>query len=236
MAYNYATWKSALAQLGVYEETNAAFVAILPSVIDYAEQRLYRDLNLLATVVRDTSSTTTANARNFTLPTASGRFVVVDAINIFTPAGEQTTRNPVLPVSLNYIDMAWPEADAPDADTYPSHFAMVTDQTISWGPTPGAEFVVEVIGHIRPDPLSASNTQTFLTLYLPDVFMAASMIFLSGFQKNFGAQADDPRQAQSWEGQYQALLSSANVEEIRRKFAGPGWSSKQPQPLAAAPR
>jgi hypothetical protein len=236
MAYTYTTWKSALASLGVYTEANANFVAILPSVIDYAEQRLYRELNLLSTVVRDTGGSTANNTRNFTLPQTNGRFVVIDAINVFTPAGSQTTRNPVLPVSLNYIDLAWPEASSTGSSVYPTHFAMVTDQTLVWGPTPGATYTVEVIGHIRPTPLSEANPNTFLTDYLPDLFMAASMIFLSGYQKNFGAQADDPRQAQSWETQYQALFSSANVEEIRRKFAGPGWSSKQPQPLAATPR
>lgn len=236
MAYTYATWKTALAELGIYAEDNENFVAILPSVIDYAEQRIYRELNLISTVIRDTSATASANNRNFTLPTAGGRFVVVDAINVMTPVGSQTTRNPVLPTSLHYVDLMWPTATAASATTVPTYFAMVTDQTLIWGPPPGASFVVEVIGHIRPTPLSVSNTTTFLTSYLPDLFMAASMIFLSGYQKNFGSQADDPRQAVSWDDQYKALLASANGEEIRRKFAGPGWSSNEPQPLAAQPR
>ena len=96
---------------------------------------------------------------------------------------------------------------------------MVTDQSIVMAPSPGAAFAVEVIGNIRPTPLSATNTTTFLASYLPDLFFAASMIFVSGWQKNFGAQADDPRMAMSWETQYQGLLSSAKIEELRKKYA-----------------
>lgn len=236
MSYTYDTLKTALADLLVYRETDTDFTDILPSAIDYAEQRLYREMNLLATVVRDTSSATAANARTFNLPTASGRFVVVDAINIFTPTGTTDERHPVLPVSLNYADTAWPSASAASASDYPVCFAMITDQTLSWGPTPGNIFTVEVVGHIRPAALSEANQTTFLTLYLPDLFFAAMMVFMTGFQRDFGAQADDPRQAVSWETQYKALFESANGEEVRRKFAGPGWSSKEPQPLAVQPR
>ena len=51
---------------------------------------------------------------------------------------------------------------------------------------------------------------------------AASAIFLMGYQRDFGAQSDDPAAAQSWENQYEKLLMGANAEEMRRKFAAPG--------------
>ena len=40
-----------------------------------------------------------------------------------------------------------------------------------------------------------------------------------------GSQSDNPQQAQSWEAQYQGLIKSAEMEEVRKKFAGPGWTS-----------
>ena len=88
----YTTWQSAVIDLAV-ETTppSADYTTIEPDIIAYAEQRLYRELDLLATVVRDSSQTVTANSRTFTLPQAQGRFVVLQSINILTPAGSTTS-------------------------------------------------------------------------------------------------------------------------------------------------
>lgn len=221
MSYTYSTWKSALAQLGVYSESNADFVAILPSVIDYAEDRIYRELDLLSTRVRDSSSNLSANSRNFTLPTSQGVFRTVESINVITPVGATTsngTRNQLTRVQKRVIDYLYPSEVASAATAFPSAFAMVSNTLVIMGPAPGAAFNVEVIGTIQPNALSASNTTTYLTTYLPDLFMAASMVFLSGFQKNFGSQADTPQQAVSWEAQYQTLLQSAMAQNQRAQF------------------
>jgi len=82
--------------------------------------------------------------------------------------------------------------------------------------------------------LSSTNTTTFISLYLPDLFLMASMIFVSGFQHNFGRQSDDPAMAQSYEGQYKTLLTGAMIEEARKKFQASAWSSMSP-PVAASP-
>lgn len=220
MSYTYATYTTALANLLGVGSTDADFVEIEPSVIDYAEQRIYRELNLLATTVRDSTSALTPSSRSFTLPSSSGRFVTVEAVNVITPAGVSVssgTRNPLVRMSRKMADFLGPVESA-SVGQVPVGFAMITDQTIVVTPAPGSAFVVEVVGTIRPTPLSASTTTTFLTLYLPDLFMAASMIFGAGWQKNFGSQSDDVRSAQSWEAQYQSLVKSANAEEIRRRF------------------
>jgi hypothetical protein len=107
---------------------------------------------------------------------------------------------------------------------------MLDQFTIILGPWPDANYQVEVIGTIRPTPLSATNTTTFLTTYLPDLFLAASMIFASGYQRDFGSQADNPQQSASWEMQYEKLFASANAEELRKKFSGLGWTSYSNMP------
>jgi hypothetical protein len=84
--------------------------------------------------------------------------------------------------------------------------------------------------------LSATNTTTFISNYLPDVFIMASMIYVSGYQRNFGRANDDPQMAVSYESQYQALLKSALVEEARKKFDASGWSSQSPSPVATPTR
>lgn len=231
MAYDYTTYSAALAELMVTTTSQADFVAILPSIIDYAEQRIYRELDLLNTVVRDSSGVLSPSNRNFTLPTSLGTFIVVNGINVVTPAGtapDAGTRNQLVSTTRDYLDMAWPNATGA---TVPSLYAMITQSTIVVGPWPDAAYVVEVIGTQRPTPLSTSNTSTFLTANLPDLFMAASMVFASGFQKNFGSQGDDPKMSVSWETQYKSLFASANVEEVRKKYQSVGWSSQQPSPF-----
>ena len=48
MAYTYTTWSAAIASALVTQVADADFSGILPSIVDYAEQRLYRDLEKLS--------------------------------------------------------------------------------------------------------------------------------------------------------------------------------------------
>lgn len=233
MSYNYATFLSSLANMLVIPATDSNYLQALPNIIDDAEQRIYRELDLLSTVVRDTSGTLTANSRNFTFPQ---HFVVSESINVFTPVGTQTQRNQLIPTTREFLDAVWPNEAAPSTPSVPAYYAMITDQEIIVGPAPDAAYAMEVVGTIRPAPLSASNTTTYLTNYLPDLFFAESLVFGYGYLKDYGAMTDDPRSAVSWEAHYQALWQSANTEENRKKYASQAWTSKQPAPNATPPR
>ncbi len=222
----YSTYVTALSTLTVIPSSNSDFTNILPDCIDYAEQRIFRELNLLTTVIRDASQSLTPSSRDFTLPTAQGAFVVVNGVNVITPAGATPangTRNRLTPMSLDVLDTVWPSNVG---SALPTGFAMVTQTSIVVGPWPDQAYAAEVVGTTRPLPLSATNTVTFLSANLPDLFLAASMVFMAGYQKAFGAQSDDPQLAQSWESQYGKLLTSANTEEFRKRFQGSAWSSQ----------
>lgn len=227
MSLTYTTFVSQLSNLMAADSSTTQFQTMLPGLIDYAEQRIYRELDLLSTIVKDASASLTANSRNFTLPSAQGRFVTVQGVNVITPvstAPDSGTRNFLSPKSRDYLDAVWNSASGA---TVPRCFAMITDQTLIVGPWPDSSYTVEVIGTIRPAALSSTNTTTFLTTYLPDLFMAASMVFASGYMRNYGAQAGDPQMATSWEAQFERLLASANIEELRKRFSSFGWTSHQ---------
>lgn len=236
MSYTYASFVTALSNELVVDPTDGDFLAILPTIIDEAEQPCYRDLDLLNTVTRQTGLLG-ANSRNFTLPTTNGRFVVTNGINIITPSSttdpEAGTRNQCAPVSRDYLDAVWPSVTGAGV---PEEYAMITDQTVIFGPWPDSAYTAEVIGTIRPTPLSSSNTTTYLSLYLPDLFFAAAMLSGSAWQKNFGAQSDNPQSAVSWSTQYSSRLSSANVEEQRKRYASGAWGSLQPTSIATPAR
>lgn len=246
MALTYTTYVSQISTLTNIPSTDTDFQTILPGCIDYAEGRCYRDLDIFVANVRDSSASTTASVRNFNLPTSVGTFIIVDGINVITPAStapEGGTRIPLQPVSRDFLDMAWPSATGA---TVPQYFAYLTNNTylsggaaqsqVILGPWPDDTYRIEVIGKITPTPLSASNPNTYLTDYLPDLFLSCSMIFMSGFMRNFSAQADDPKMSSSWEQQYMTLLQSASTYEARKRWSGASWSSKQPEAAAIPQR
>lgn len=235
----YTQFVTQLANMLVVPSDDVNYLAALPNIITDAEQRVYRELDLLSTIVTATGALT-PNNRRFTLPTPSGgngTFVVVEQMNVITPAGttdpELGTRNPMLPVSKEYLDTVWPSVAGAGI---PSQFAPVSQQNWVLGAWPDAAYTVEVVGTIRPAPLSADNPTTFLTLYLDDVFMAAALVYAAGYQLNFSAAADNPQAGINWETHLKTLLASAQVEELRKRFGSQSWSSKAPDPIATPPR
>lgn len=231
----YSTFKTQLAALAVVPETDPNFLIILPEAIEYAELRICRDVDFISTVEAITSYQTANGQSQVTIN--QGDFVTLQNINVLTPAGtaipDQGTRNPLLPTSKEFLQYCWPSATN---KALPKYFAMISDHVFALGPWPDAVYNLEIIGTIRPDTLSASNTQTFISQYLPDLFIMAAMIYVSGYQRNFGKQSDDPQMAQSYESQYQALLAGCVKEEYRKKFAASAWTSQSSSPVATPAR
>ena len=158
-------------------------------------------------------------------------------MNAITPAGTAAAtgvRNPLTAVSKEWIDAVYPSAAQYRA--LPAFFSMMSNTQVVLGPSPDAAYVMEVTGTIRPTALSSTNTTTFLTTNLPDLFICASMVFASGYTRDFGAQSDNSQQAQSWESQYKTLFGSAGVEELRKRYQSQGWTSQIPNPIATPPR
>lgn len=237
MSLTYTTFTAQLANLMVVSSTNTEFQTFVPGCIDYTELRMQRDLDLLATRVIDTTASFTIQSRTFTYPTAGGSFVVVEEINAISPAGSTPgagTRNPLVAVSKQFLDAVYPSATATTG--VPAFFAPLSQTQALVGPAADGAYVAEVIGTVRVTALSSTNATNFLSTNLPDLYLAASMVYATGYMRDFGAQADSPAQGQSWEQQYGKLLASAQVEELRKKYQSQGWTSEQPSPIATPPR
>ena len=219
----------------VIPPTDSNYLIVLPNIIDDAEQRMYREFDFLSTIVRDSSGTLTANSRNFTFPQ---HFVVSESINVFAPVGNTTSRRQLIPVSREFLDAVWGDETAGGCcgPAIPEYYAMITDQTIIVGPSPDAPYTMEVVGTIRPAPLSSTNQTTYLTLYLPDLFFTAALIFGYGYLKDYGAGTDDPNAPANWAAHYNALKQSADIEENRKKYASQAWTPKSPSSISTPPR
>lgn len=226
MSLTYTTYVAQLSNLMVISSTDSNFTTFLPGCIDYAEQRIYRELDFLNTRVTDTTRTFGAGLRTFSLPTGTGTYIVVESMNAISQSSG--TRNQMVPVTKEFIDAVYPNTTTTGT---PQYFAPVTNAQYMIAPTPSVNFTAEIIGTQRPTALSSTNTTTFITTYCPDLFIAASMVFATGYQRDFGAESDDPKSGASWEQQYQNLMASVSQEQLRAKFEGAAWTPMIPAPV-----
>ena len=239
MSYTYNSFQSALALYMAIPQSNVStpnFVAALPSIIDYAEQRCYRELDLLAARA-DWYGVLAMNVPFFNLsniiyPTAANLPppLTIERLRILMPfglvppppPGSIQGAIPCSPVSPEWLDAVY----GPGSDVgIPVWFAHTKQNVIDFGPPPDQPYTISIFGMYRPFPLynappNDGTQTTFLTTMLPDLFLAAAMINAAGYQKNFGAQMDDPKMAQSWETQFNLLLGPAKSEEMRKRFHG----------------
>jgi hypothetical protein len=242
-------------------QTDINFTRIIPAMFLYAEARIYEDIPFLVTTITQQGRLTALN-REFVLPDSVR---TLDQISVCTPAGpvSGTSKRTILDrITPTALDMFWPQASykpgvpqkyaliggTPQATLFADPFSLTpppplpvipTQQlyhVVRMMPTPDKSYTVELTGLIRPATLSPTNNETYLSTKYPELLLCACMVFASGYQRDFGAQADDPQRAMSWEAQYQTLLKGTGTEQARFRGEGPSFGSLAPAPLAQAPR
>jgi hypothetical protein len=231
MPITYQTWFN-----GVFNEVAAAstslgssatdpiWLAQTPILIDYAEQRCFKDLDLLAWKITDASAMFVIGNRVFALPTTVGTFRRVDQINVLTPLSSNS-RQTLIPMSRSYVDTVW----SGTATALPQVYAVRDAANVIVGPTPDQAYNVEVVGTQTPVSLSAANPTTFLTNVLSDLFFSATMVRAAMFMRDDGLRT-------LWETTYMAQLKSADMEEASRKYRSQGWTAQPPTPVTQPPR
>lgn len=227
---------------GVVVGVDEAFNVTIPQMLNYAELRIQRDLDLLPS---QTTRPYTLTVGNNQLQLGAYDFVTVQTIALNVSG----VTYPLLPATKEYLQNVYGSSGI-SSRARPKLFAMLggdlatggeTYNNILVGPYPDAAYSVEVIGTVRlptlyesaTTPLAATGT-TFISTYFPDLLIQASMIYISQYQRNFGQASNDPAMGPTYELQYQNLLKGAAVEEGRKKFSASAWSSMSP-PVAATP-
>jgi hypothetical protein len=235
--YQYSTVSGVVTPLNQPE-----FTALIPMMLNYAEQRIQRDMELLNTqVIRGYSLI--AGYPFLSVP-PSDLLVVQD---VLVSIGGVPT--PMLPVSKSYLLTVWPSTSAPGP---PRVMALqgagsgdpsLTATVILLGPPPDLPYGVACYGESRAPSLAgfantaqAGTSSTWIGTWLPDLLVMACMIYVSGYQRDFGRQSDDPQMAQSYEAQYQLLLGSANKQEFQRRWEADAWSAAAKSPVATPVR
>lgn len=241
---SYNSYITQIAALAIYQtQTNAGVVqlydgngttlnTVTSQMLDYAELRIQRDLDLEQSVSNNSSLALTSGNNILTMDVNS--FITVQSIAYVS--GTVTQR--ILPTSRAFIDEIYPDSSVQGNPVYyapcggDASTTGATSQLFLFGPTPDQNYSLSINGTLRMISLNSfassgvADTQyTFISAYLPDLLLMASMVYLSGFQRNFGRASDDPAMAQSYESQYQSLLKGAMVEENRRKMWASAWTA-----------
>lgn len=216
---------------------------VVSQMLDYAELRIQRDLDLEQSVTNNSSLALTSGNNILTMDVNA--FITVQSISYVS--GTITQR--VLPTSRAFINEVYPDSSVQGPPVYfapyggDSATTGGTSQLFLFGPTPDQSYALSINGTVRMISLNsfatngpASSSYTFISAYLPDLLLMASMVYLSGFQRNFGRQSDDPAMAMSYESQYQSLLKGAMTEENRRKLWASAWTALSVPTTATANR
>lgn len=215
---------------------DSAANTILPLIITFAETMINEDMDFIGNRTQNSTVTFTANNRQLTLPVGTR---VIQGVAQISPAGAQpgdngASSNDLEPVSLDVIDVFYP---TPSAVTGPgSYWAPKDATTIVVAPTPDANYVANITGIFYPAPISSTNTTTYIGTFYPHLLMAATAYYMAGYQRDFGAQSEDPKLAQSWKATYDYLLPTCIMEEKRRKGESIQTSRSSSEAPASSPQ
>ena len=232
MALNYYNFVQRFAKLTDTLKADVDPSILVPAAIDYAEQRIYRELDPLREQITDSTTFVSSGVRTVAISTAVGSYITVDQVSVVSTGS--STRYPLVAVSRPFLDASYP--DNTTVTGQPSLFAIVSDTQLLLGPAPDKGYGIEFIGVQRPTALSSTNTTTYLTQYCPDLLVACAVVYAFSYVRDFGGQTYNPTLAQSWEMQYQQLFKSAQAEIMRAKHQGQTWAPYSVSPEATPPR
>jgi hypothetical protein len=228
---------------GVVTPQAPEFTALIPQMLNYAEQRIQRDMDLLNTQIMRGPYALAIGSNQLSVP-PTDLLVVQD---VLVSIGGVPT--PMHPVAKAYLLTVWPSTSTPGP---PKVVALeggdtatqgLTGTILLFGPPPDAPYQVNCIGESRAPTLAgyattadAATKSTWISTWLPDLLVMACMIYVSAYQRDFGRQSDDPQMAQSYEAQYQGLLAAANKQEAQRRWEADAWSALSKSPAATPTR
>ena len=151
------------------ESTETRLVAQLDFMIELAEKRIYRSVDLDECKKHSLNhSSILSGTSDYTLPTD-----LVVPLDVYI----QGVRH-LIQKDFSYIE------DLRSASGTPKYYALIDDTTIQLGPTPNASSgQLSYYYTYRPTQLSDSQTTTWLSLNAPDVLLAACLKEVAVFQK-----------------------------------------------------
>jgi len=148
------------------ESTETALVAELDFIIELAEKRIYRSIDLNNARTEDATVTMTASVATVAVPTA---VIILRSVQVVIA----NTRTALLQKDLSFLD---DYTGNRTTEGTPRYYAWKNEATLQLAPIPNAAAAAGTITMeytARPTQLSSSNTTTWLSLNAPDVLLYA---------------------------------------------------------------
>jgi len=185
--------------------SNVLTDTIINDFIRDAELRIMRDVDV------------DANKRYVTAQVISGtRFIdtpqntlVIRSAQIVDSDG---TSNPDNREFLQWRDSSFmSEFNPTNAQGVPKYYSWWDDDTIVLAPTPNATYTIQLNYILKPETLSSTNTQTYISQQFPNGLLYACLVEAFSFLKG-------PNDLlQLYEGKYKQVLEGFSIEQMGRR-------------------
>ena len=185
--------------------SNVLTESITNDIIRDAELRIMRDVDV------------DANKRYATAQVISGtRFIdtpqntlVIRSAQIVDSDG---TSNPDNREFLEWRDSSFMSEYNPTGATgVPKYYSWWDDDTIVLAPTPDATYTIQLNYILKPETLSSTNTQTYISQQFPNGLLYACLVEAFSFLKG-------PNDLlQLYEGKYKQVLEGFSIEQMGRR-------------------
>jgi hypothetical protein len=173
----------------------------IPRLITLAERRIARELKIQG-FQRVVNTTLQSGVAVYPKP---DRWRDTISINIGTGANNNT-HTPVFARSYEYIRQYWPNETQTDQ---PEFYADYNYNFWIFGPTPDADYPMEVLYYELP-PLLDEVTQTnWMSEYAPNLLLYGSLVEATPFVK-------DDQRVQLWQSYYDRALAALNGEDLQK--------------------
>ena len=144
---NYATLVSTIQNY--CENTESLFVSSIPTFVQLAEERIYNTVQIPA-IRKNQTGAMTGGDKYLTLPTD---WLATFSLSVIDPV--TAAQSFLLNKDVNYIREAYP---TPSSTGTPAHYAQFSDTSLIIGPTPDANYGVELHYYYYPESIVTAGT------------------------------------------------------------------------------
>ena len=182
------TYSELVTQIRDYCETdsNVLTTTIVNDIIEHAELKIFREIDLDVFKKYKTASLTSSDAFVAMPGALPVDFEFARYVHIFSPSGSlggltDNERVTLQKKDSSYINEYWPNRTSTGV---PKYYANWDNDTILLAPTPNAAYTIELAYNAQPTGLSSSNTTTWVSNNAPQLLLYACLIEAFKFLKN----------------------------------------------------
>lgn len=175
------------------EDDGVEFAAYIPTALDLAEERLFKELDLPDLEVKATGTLT----QNSNLLNKPSGYKFANYLMI-TVSGRYKTLKKRLET---YINDYWPDITVTSIPTY---YCDASQTQFKLAPTPDSNYTYEIKYSKQPVKLAVNNTTNYFTTNCSMLLYYATLIEMAKFMKAWG-------QISIWENTYETFKNDWNV-------------------------